>query len=72
MSRKGGQNAIFGRRGDNMFTTLGLSRFLCKTCNEETIHRGVTCIHCGGIYEQPKATQLDPRKYGYLRARCER
>jgi hypothetical protein len=27
--------------------TGGLSRLWCDDCREETLHRGITCIHCG-------------------------
>jgi hypothetical protein len=28
-----------------------LSRQPCKTCGEDTIHKGIICIHCGSTFK---------------------
>jgi len=30
---------------------IGLSRFSCRKCKEETLHHRCTCVHCGTEYQ---------------------
>lgn len=32
---------------------MTLTRLICPTCADDTLHAGMTCIHCGNVLPAP-------------------